>query len=141
VGADRTRIEQPQLRRLQPAIASTAGAATPAPSLTSGSKRTATLNAGGNAFLDSVSCASAGNCSAGGYYNDSSGNGEAFVAGQVRGRWGTAEEVPGTATLNANGDAAVLAVWCASAGNCSAGGFYADSSERFQAFVVSRSPR
>jgi D-alanine-D-alanine ligase-like ATP-grasp enzyme len=102
---------------------------------------TATLNTGGNAFLDAVSCASAGNCSAGGYYNDSSGNGEAFVVGQVRGRWGTAEEVPGTATLNANGDAAVLAVWCASAGNCSAGGFYADSSERFQAFVVSQSPR
>ena len=40
------------------------------------------------------------------------------------GTWGTAEEVPGSAALNKGGDAEILSVSCASAGNCSAGGFY-----------------
>ena len=53
------------------------------------------------------------------------------------GTWGTAKEVPGTATLNAGGSAAVWSVSCASAGNCSAGGGYTDSSGHGQAFVVS----
>jgi len=35
---------------------------------------TATLNKGGNAHVQSVSCASAGNCGAGGYYTDASGH-------------------------------------------------------------------
>jgi len=41
---------------------------------------TAALNSGGNAAIASVSCASAGNCSAGGHYTDNSGNNQAFVA-------------------------------------------------------------
>ncbi len=57
---------------------------------------TAALNTGGNAQIDSVSCASAGNCSAGGFYTDSSGHGQAFVVSEVNGKWGKAEEVPGT---------------------------------------------
>ena len=52
------------------------------------------------------------------------------------GTWGTAEEVPGTATLNKDGDADVLSVSCARAGDCSAGGFYRDASGNRQAFVV-----
>jgi hypothetical protein len=101
----------------------------------------ATLNAGGNAAINSVSCASAGNCSAGGSYIsglDSDGDPEtqAFVVSQVNGTWGTAIEVPGTATLNVNGNAEVLSVSCASAGNCSAGGTYLSSSGDQEAFVV-----
>jgi hypothetical protein len=46
--------------------------------------------------------------------------------------------VPGTATLNADGDAAVNSVSCAPAGTCSAGGDYTGGSGG-QAFVVSRS--
>jgi len=41
---------------------------------------------------------------------------------------GTAKEVPGTATLNRGGSAAVDSVSCVSAGNCSAGGYYFDGS-------------
>ncbi len=93
------------------------------------------LNQGGNASLNSVSCASAGNCSAGGYYTDGSGGQQAFVVGETNGTWGTAEEVPGTAALN-NGNASLNSVSCASAGNCSAGGFYRDSSGHEQAFVA-----
>jgi uncharacterized protein YunC (DUF1805 family) len=99
---------------------------------------TATLNKGGNAQVQAVSCASVGNCSAGGYYTDGSGRQQVFVVSRVNGTWRTAVQVPGTATLNKGGDAQVRSVSCASAGNCGAGGFYTDSSGRTQAFVVSQ---
>jgi titin len=70
--------------------------------------------------VNSVSCASVGNCSAGGYYVDRSVN-YAFVASQVDGVWQTKTVVAGipvTAT-----ESQVTSVSCASAGNCSAGGF------------------
>jgi hypothetical protein len=98
----------------------------------------ATLNANGNASILSVSCASAGNCAAGGFYLDGSGKFQAFVVNQVNGTWHKAIEVPGTATLNADGNASTQSVSCASAGNCVAGGYYDDGSNRFQAFVVGR---
>jgi hypothetical protein len=98
----------------------------------------AALNQGGIAGIGSVSCASAGNCSAGGQYMDSSGRRQAFVVSQVNGTWGTAIEVPGTAALNQAGNADISSVSCASAGNCSAGGYYWDGSDHFQAFVVSQ---
>ena len=99
---------------------------------------TAALNQGGNAEIASVSCASAGNCSAGGYYRDSSGHFQAFGVSQVNGTWGAAIEVPGTAALNQGGNAEIASVSCASAGNCSAGGYYRDGFSQRQAFVVSQ---
>jgi hypothetical protein len=42
-----------------------------------------TLNTGGAAFAASVSCATAGNCAAGGTYHDSAGHAEAFVVNQT----------------------------------------------------------
>jgi hypothetical protein len=95
-------------------------------------------NTGGLAVVNSVSCASVGNCSAGGSYTDSSGNQQAFVVTQTNGTWGTAKEVPGTAALNQGGTAAVTSVSCASAGTCSAGGYYDDSSGVVQMLVVSQ---
>jgi hypothetical protein len=85
-----------------------------------------------------MSCAAAGSCLAGGIYTDSSGHGQAFVASQVNGTWGKAIEVPGTAALNSGGRDAVNSVSCAAAGTCSAGGFYTESSNHQQAFVVSQ---
>jgi hypothetical protein len=79
-----------------------------------------TLNKGGNAQINSVSCASPGNCAAGGYYTDGSGHQQALAASQVNGIWGAAKAVPGTGTLNAGGEAQISSVSCASAGNCSA---------------------
>src|SRR5262252_2249003 len=99
---------------------------------------TAALNRGGQAAITSVSCASAGNCSAGGYYGVSMWHGHAFVVGQIHGTWGRAIEVPGTAALNQSRGAATTSVSCASAGNCSADGYYQDSSRRSQVFVVSQ---
>ena len=98
---------------------------------------TAALNAGGNAGVYSVSCASAGNCAAGGFYRDISDNYQVFVASEVNGTWKTAIEVPGTAALNAGGNAAVYSVSCPSAGNCAAGGEYSASTGNYQAFVTS----
>jgi len=98
---------------------------------------TAALNTGGGAVVNSVSCGSAGNCSAGGYYTDRSGYFQAFVVSQSNGTWGNAEEVPGTAALNTGGNAVVNSVSCASAGKCSAGGYYVNGSGQIEAFVVS----
>jgi hypothetical protein len=98
----------------------------------------AALDAGGDAQAGPVSCASAGNCVAAGQWGDSTKD-EAFVVSEVNGTWGKAVEVPGTAALNAGGAAAVDSVSCASAGNCTLGGFYRDSSRPslMQAFMAS----
>jgi hypothetical protein len=98
---------------------------------------TGALNKGGVAGVLSVSCASAGNCLAGGYYRDRSGNRQAFVASERNGTWHAAIEVPGTSTLNKSGYATVNSVSCKSAGNCVAGGYYRDQSQHAQAFVAS----
>jgi hypothetical protein len=97
----------------------------------------AALNTGRSAFIISVSCGSAGNCSAGGFYTTSR-HLQAFVVSQKHGTWGRAEKVPGTAALNTGGIAGISSVSCAAAGNCSAGGYYTDHSDHQQAFVVSQ---
>jgi hypothetical protein len=43
---------------------------------------TGAMNSGGNAFVDSVSCSSAGTCGAGGGYTGTAGHRQAFVATQ-----------------------------------------------------------
>jgi hypothetical protein len=96
------------------------------------------LNKGAEAAVESVSCASAGNCAAGGFYRDASGHLQAFVVSERHGVWGGAIEVPGSGALNKRGDARVSSVSCASAGSCAAGGFYTDASGKLQAFLVSQ---
>ena len=98
---------------------------------------TAALNQGVNDVLFSLSCGAPGDCSTGGFYQDGVMHLQAYVASQANGAWGTAQEVPGTAALNAGGLAELFTVSCASAGSCSAGGSYTDSSGQRQAFVVS----
>jgi hypothetical protein len=98
-----------------------------------------TLNAGGHVQLWSLSCPAAGDCGTGGYYTDGSGHQQAFVASEVNGTWSNAAELPGSAALNAGGDAGVISVSCPSAGNCTAGGYYADAGVRTQALVASES--
>jgi hypothetical protein len=83
-----------------------------------------------------VSCGAVGNCGLGGYYTDASGRKQAFVTSEAGGTWSAAQEVPGTAALNAGGAAGTESVSCASAGNCSAGGHYTTSPSSQQAFVA-----
>ena len=98
---------------------------------------TAALNAGGYAGVNSVSCASAGNCSAGGYYTDASRHRQAFVVSQVNGTWGNATRSPAPPPSTPARVPRSTSVSCASAGNCSAGGDF-DVSSHEQAFVVSQ---
>jgi hypothetical protein len=93
-----------------------------------------------NAPFSALSCASPGNCGAGGsaiagfdqYGNTLNG---AFVVGERDGRWTASETPPGLAALNAGGNAAVNAVACPVASTCAAAGFYTDASGHQQAFV------
>jgi hypothetical protein len=78
----------------------------------------AALNSGAYAGIDSVSCASAGNCAVTGYYDN--GAPEAFVVSETNGSWGTAIEVPGPPAF---GIATFASVSCASAANCAAVGY------------------
>jgi len=94
-----------------------------------------TLNVNGNAAVVSVSCATSGNCVAGGHYTDGSGYSQAFVVEEKNGVWGHAIQVPGLAALNsAQGGvgSAVNSVSCPTPGNCAVGGVYSSS----QAFLV-----
>jgi hypothetical protein len=97
------------------------------------------LNQGGNAGIpvgvSSVSCASAGNCAAGGAYQDQHSHSQGFVVSETNGAWGQAIEVPGLAALN-TGDAEVDSVSCASPGNCAAVGDYEDMPVGSQGFLV-----
>jgi hypothetical protein len=97
---------------------------------------TAALNTGGVAQTSSVSCATAGNCSAVGLYEVSGGAGEVFAVGETSGTWGSAIEIPGTAALNQGGSAELFSVSCGAAGTCSAGGWYTDAFHETEPFVV-----
>ena len=86
------------------------------------------------AALVSVSCASVGNCSAGGYgYRGRAA--EPLVVVEKNGIWGSAQVVaPGG--LPAPVQAVTTSVSCAAPGSCAAGGYYQTVSNSY-AFVVS----
>ncbi len=94
------------------------------------------LNTGGNARVLSVSCASPGNCAAGGDYTNASDSAQAFVVSEKNGNWSTAQEVAGNLNIGKTSYAGVDSVSCGSAGNCAAGGRYFDGSGNVQAFVI-----
>ncbi len=74
----------------------------------------------GNSQIGSVSCASPGNCTAGGYIVRPPGTGlKAFVVVQRKGTWGKALQIRGVSEIDS--------LSCATAGNCVAVGFYAGS--------------
>jgi hypothetical protein len=78
--------------------------------------------------LNSVSCPSAGNCSAVGSYLTKTGHLEGLLVSEKAGRWqpGIAPVLPANAT--ASQGVSLNSVSCTSAGNCSAVGSYDDSS-------------
>jgi hypothetical protein len=94
------------------------------------------LNAGNDVEVTSISCASAGNCSAGGTYYANPLISQAFVVNEVDGSWSDAQPVPGSEQLNTGGSAIVRSISCTSPGNCSAGGGYSLSSGSSEVFVV-----
>jgi hypothetical protein len=82
------------------------------------------LNAGGNAYVYSVTCPTPGNCAAGGSYSDAAHHVQAFVVVEEGGGWKKAQELPNTGALNTGGNAVVTSVSCPSVGFCAAGGYY-----------------
>jgi hypothetical protein len=76
------------------------------------------------AGLLAVSCASAGNCTAGGQYRTAPATYEPFVVTQQNGKWGKPAEVPGDRALNSGHNMYVSQVSCVSPGNCAAAGVY-----------------
>jgi hypothetical protein len=97
-----------------------------------GVEATLPANAAGikqTATLESVSCASPGNCAAVGGYFDRARDSEALLLDQTAGSWGTGVEakLPANAAPTrkyAGETVLLLAVSCSSAGNCSAAGSY-----------------
>jgi hypothetical protein len=89
------------------------------------------------AAVNSVSCAVAGACSAGGYYAraDQHDQSHVFVVSETNGSWGNAIDVPGTALFT--GDGAVRSISCPTAGDCAAGGQVSHEYPEKRAFVVS----
>jgi hypothetical protein len=81
------------------------------------------LNSGGDVQFTSVSCGAAGDCSAGGSYDNGSTD-IAFVVSQSNGIWSAAEPVTGVTGLDSTTDSRVTAVSCPSAGDCAAVGDY-----------------
>jgi hypothetical protein len=77
--------------------------------------------------LSSVSCGSAGNCSAVGSYEGSAST-EALLLSETGGSWATGIDVVLPPDTAAGGQADLSSVSCASAGNCSAVGEYTDNS-------------
>jgi hypothetical protein len=88
------------------------------------------------ASVRSVSCAGAGDCAAGGFFEGGAQGIQGFVVDERNGVWGQAKRVPGLAALNTGGLAEVTPVSCAAPGDCSAGGDYAQQGPDQQGFVV-----
>jgi hypothetical protein len=90
----------------------------------------------GNATVTSVSCPSAGTCTAVGTYNVSAIRQGVFVANEVHGRWTAAKELSGIKALSHGYVAQAGHVSCPSLGNCATGGSFAPTASDYQAFVA-----
>jgi hypothetical protein len=97
-------------------------------------KLASTANASQVAVV-SVSCWSPGDCGAAGFYYNLGGHGHVFAVSQQAGRWGKAEQMPGTAALNLGRNDQVTSASCTRPHTCVAAGYYTDRRGRTQAYV------
>lgn len=76
--------------------------------------------------IGSLSCPANGDCVAGGTISmgKSVGDNKAAVVTEANGTWGKAIVVPGLTSVPGQQDSNVTSISCASAGNCTAGGYY-----------------
>jgi hypothetical protein len=96
------------------------------------------LNAGGKAEVTSLSCASAGNCAAGGDYFPSANAEDAFVVSERNGSWQRAQLPRGVAAPGGR-DTTVVTVTCPAVSYCGAAGFYLGSNGFVHSWVASGS--
>ncbi|MGA2757591.1 MAG: hypothetical protein ABSF58_09585, partial [Solirubrobacteraceae bacterium] len=104
-----------------------------------GLQATLPANAGSptDVALNSVSCASAGNCTTVGNYDDSSYNQQGLLLTETAGVWATGVEATLPANTASEPSVSLTSVSCASAGNCTAIGTYYDSSGNEQGLLIS----
>jgi hypothetical protein len=89
------------------------------------------------ADFESVSCTSQGNCTAVGYFDNSSGDKEAFTMTMTNGEWQTAQPAEfGEGIQNETPVAGFESVSCATPGNCTAVGNFENSSGDQEAFTM-----
>jgi hypothetical protein len=96
---------------------------------------TGTTDVGANATINAISCASPGNCSAGGSFVNTEGISHsnlsndvpstAFVVNEVRGKWGRAKPLLGVVAPGNEVGATVTYLSCPTDGNCAAAGSFA----------------
>ncbi len=94
-----------------------------------------------HAFLfgfNGIACASPGNCSAGGQYEDSAGTYQGFLANEENGVWSqsVAMSLP-SGGVSAGQNGGVVALSCPSVGQCQASGSYLDAAGTYQAVTLS----
>ena len=122
-----------------------AGSVAFAPASGAGLRASLSANAAANqkVTLASVSCASAGDCSAVGSYIDSSGDTQGVSLTESSGAWapGVQAILPADAASSPVQvqDVVLASVSCVSAGDCSAVGSYTDSSSRTQGVLLTES--
>ena len=94
-------------------------------------------NNGAWAYTTGVSCASAGNCTAIGYVASSGGIYDAFTATSANGTWGAGTRaVFANGVQNATPDSSFSSVSCASAGNCTAVGFFYSAAGFYESMAM-----
>jgi hypothetical protein len=87
--------------------------------------------------FESVSCPSAGNCTAVGKFTTAAGRTAAFTMVYTNSTWGQAEPVVfPNGTQNATPDSSLVDVSCSSAGNCTAVGSYKNTADGRNAFAI-----
>jgi LPXTG-motif cell wall-anchored protein len=96
-------------------------------------------NAAMSDSLDSVSCTTAGNCSAVGSYKNAAGGTEAFTMTATSGVWGQpTPAVFASGVQNASQNDSFTWVSCASAGNCAAVGYFENAIGGSEAFTMTQ---
>ena len=87
--------------------------------------------------LFSVSCASPGNCTGVGAYPDAAFNPQGLLVSETAGTWSPGVEAVLPTGADPSQPARLVSVSCASAGNCTAVGFYHDLSSDQQGLLLS----
>jgi LPXTG-motif cell wall-anchored protein len=98
----------------------------------------ATRNSVPDEYFNKVSCSSAGNCTAVGWFSTASGTYEALTMTSTNGTWAQAQPVLFPAgTLSGNPFSELNSISCSSAGNCTAIGRYSAAGGGTEAFALS----
>jgi Bacterial Ig-like domain (group 3) len=94
------------------------------------------LNAKGGGRIEALSCASPGNCTAGGSYVDQHNHDQVFVVSEVHGTWEKPTGIPGVTDAGGGSFAEVRSLSCPTAGNCAAAGGYDDKNDNSHPFIA-----